>query len=819
MGTLWQDIRYGFRMLSKNARFTWIVVLTLAVGIGANAAIFSVVNAVLLRPLPFEASDRLVQVLTRFEDPKLRRLVEIMTQGKGDTVPVNTLFDYSEIRKRNHVFGHIAAIEVQPLVAIGGDEPLDVLGARVSVDFFNCLGFQPMLGRGFHQEDDQPTKDHVVVLSHQYWKRHCAADPNIIGQNITFKQGAHTVIGVMPPHLRFLEYGDVLEYITPLAEHLEVGDIDVWQPLTLSAERLGPGSMYSPSAWLIARLKSNVALEQAQTELNVISSQLTQEYQQRGKRSFILTKIHERAVAKVRPALWMLMGSVGFVLLIACTNVANMLLARFLSRQREVAIRAALGAGRLRLIRQFLTESFILSLMGGLCALLLTVWSLSLMKALLPSTMPRLSEIRIDGWVLGFVLFVSICTGMMIGLASVLRLSEIGVGQYLKKGCFKIRGGSRRNGLHRILLVSEVGLSLMLLIGAVLMIKSFWRLTNVDLGFEPRHVLVVGTKFDASLKDRIEQLPGVETVAFGSPCINLGGQFDGFDIAGRDTSIEVEKPRAKFIEVGEDYFTALRIPLRMGRSFTENDHGDAERVAIINQTIVRRYFADTSPLDQTLKCGGKPHRIIGVVADVRPNGFRSDVMPTIYLPFAQADWFGGNIDLIVRARGAPERLFAQIRREFLSMNPNSPAPRIRTLEELLAGPVAPMYFNTQLLSLFAVVALFLVSVGTYGLTAFFVSQRTQEIGIRMALGARTTDVLRSVVGQELKLTLIGIGFGLAGAFALTRVTANLLYDTSPTDPMTFISGSLVLIGVALLASYIPARRVSRIDPMVALRYE
>jgi putative ABC transport system permease protein len=808
MGTLWQDVRFAARMLVRAPGFTLVVVLILALGIGANTAIFSVVNAVLLRPLPFDDPARIVQVLTQFDDPRFR-------QAFGGAGPTLCLLDFDQVQKRNHVFERMAAVEQIHFLDCSQEEPRKVLGAKVSAEFFALLGVRPVLGRDFRPEEDQPGQDQVVILGHQYWKERYNADPGIIGQNITFKEGVYTIIGVLPASLHFLEYGELSQVFSMVAEESGSREISLWKPLAPTLEKLGPGSLNSFNHTVIARLTPGTTLPRAQAELSGIGQQLAQEYPRSLPRSFLPVPLSQRTAAKVRPVLWVLLGTVAFVLLIACANVANMLLARSLGRQREIAIRTALGARRLRLIRQFLTESVLLSVLGGLCALLLTVWLLGLLRASLLSKMPRWSDIRVDGWVLGFALGVSLLAGALIGLAPILRLPALSMGRALKEG------RPLQGILHRILLVSQVALTLMLLIGAGLMIKSFWRLTTVDVGFDSRNVLTLGAKYDMSLIERIEQLPGVQKAAFGEPCIWSGGMRERFDVVGREVAVEEKYPEAKLVKISEDYFTVLRIPLLMGRFFTREDHADADRVAIINQTIARRYFRDTSPVGQVLTCkhGGESFRVVGVVGDVRPNGFRSDVMPTIYLPFVQVDWFSVNNNNLIRTAGDPEAAFAAVRREFAALNPLSAPPRIWTLDEQLAGPVRPMRLNMQLLSLFGALALILAAAGVYGLMAFFVSQRTQEIGIRMALGARRTDVLKSVVGQGLRLTLVGTGFGLAGAWALTRVIASLLYDVSPTDPLTFVFVSLVLIGVAALASYLPARRAARIDPMVALRYE
>lgn len=795
-------------MLVRKPGFTFVVVLILALGIGANTAIFSVVNAVLLQPLPFHNPDRIVQILTQFEDPRVRR-------STGEPMYTLCLLDFDQARKRNQVFEYMAAIEPVQFVEYSQDEPRKVLGARVSAEFFPLLGVQPVLGRGFHPEEDQPGQDQVVILGHQYWKKRYQADPGIIGQNITLKQGTYTIIGVLPAHLHFLEYGELSRVFSWAVEESAFRDVSIWKPLAPTPEKLGPGSLYSFNTSVIARLRSDRTLEQARADLDMISKQLAKEHPRGLQRSLLPVSLPEQTFAKVRPVLWVLLGTVVFVLLIACANVANMLLARSFGRQREIAIRMALGAGRLRLVRQFLTESLLLSLTGGFFALLLNVWSLDLMRASLLSKMPRLSEIRSDASVLCFALAVSVLTGVMIGLVPILRLPELGMGWALKQG------RSLHGALHRVLLVSEVALTTMLLIGTGLMIKSFWRLTTVDLGYDPRNVVTIGSKYDTSLKERIGQLPGVEMAAFGEPCVWGGGMTEKFDVVGRDISVEGEYPDAKFVKISEDYFTVLRIPLLMGRLFTGRDHAQAERVAIINQTIARHYFPDDSPLDQTLSCKGygRSFRIVGVVGDVRPNGFRSNVMPTIYLPFVQVDWFSLNNNLFVRTLGNPGPVVEAVRREFLAMNPLSPPPRIWTLEELLTGPIQPMRSNMQLLSVFAALALILASVGVYGLMAFFVSQRTQEIGIRMALGAERSDVFKLVIKKGLILIVVGLVIGLGGALALTRVLRSLLYDVTPTDLITFVAVSLLLMAVGLVACYIPARRATKIDPMSALRYE
>ncbi len=816
MGTVWQDVRFAARILVKSPGFTLTVVLILTLGIGATTTIFSIVNAVLIQPLPFRQPQRLVQVMRRFDRPESRQ------STRRNTSATLCLLEFSEIHKRNHVFESIAALESNDFVDATGEEPRKLLGVCVSWDFFTCLGIQPLLGRGFRAEEGRPGEDRVVVLGYQYWRQRYGADPHVIGKTITFTEGTYTIVGILPARLRFLEYGGISDAFAWRAEESGSKEFSVWKPLAPTPEQEGERSIGRYNASVFARLRSNVTLARAQAELDVIGRELLQQYPRSSARSFPLTPLPERAAAGMRPALWAFLGAVGFVLLIACANVANLLLARSLGRCREVAIRMAIGAGRVRLIRQFLTESLVLSLIGGLCAVLLVIGSLHGIRASMLAKMPRLSEIRVDGWVLGFALCLSLLTGVIIGFIPILHLVGPGVSRTMKEGGFTTRSRSLHGILRSTLLISEVALSLILLTGAGLMVKSFWRLVTVDIGFDARKVLTIGAGFNATLKDRIGQLPGVEGAAFGEPPVWNGGTFEKFNVTGRDISVNDELPEAKFIKISDDYFTILRIPLLMGRLFDAGDHVDAERVAIVNQSIARQYFPDRSPLDQIIGVKGRSlsFRIVGVVGDVRPNGFRSDVMPTVYLPFVQGDkWFRVNNNLIVRARGDLGPALTAVRREFLAMNPLSPPPRLRTLDEQLMEPVRPMRANMQLLSIFAALALVLASVGVYGLMAFSVSQHTQEIGIRMALGARSLDILRSVVGQGLKLTLVGTGIGLVGAFALTRVISSLLYDVSPTDPLTFAFVSLVLIAVAALASYLPARRAARIDPMVALRYE
>jgi putative ABC transport system permease protein len=805
MGTLWQDLRYGFRILARSPGFTVVVVVILSLGIGANTAIFSIINGVLLRPLPFANPQRVVQIFRQ--------------RQKGDRAdPFNNMRDCLEIQKRNHVFAGVAALSPTGFVDTSFEEPQRIGGARVPAAFFDLLGVRPMLGRGFRPEEERPGQEHVVVLSHEYWTQHYGANAGILGQDITLqeeiwsregitsREGIYTVIGVMPASFWCLDRRSL------------------WAPLVITAEQSRESGTYD--SYLIARLGPGITLGQAQAEVDVIAGQLRQERPPAsGDHSFLLLAPRERLVANVRHTLWVLSGIVGFVLAIACANVASMLLARSLGRQREMAIRRTLGAQRVRLVRQYLTEGLILSLAGGLGGLLLTVCTLSLLKASLPYNVPRVSEVRIDGWVLGFAMAVSLLVGTLVGLVPVLRHADLDTSRILKKGRFVVGGGI----LHRALLVGEIALSLMLLIGAGLLIRSFRGLTSVDLGFDPKNVLVADTDprgslypqphvYFPALLERVRQLPGVQTAALGDLHLFGSRAQNTFRIPGREIPTDGQSPSADVIHVDEGYFQTLRIPLQQGRFPAENDRADTEPVVVVNQAFVRRYFPNASAVGQTITCWDKGWQIVGVVADVRPNGFRSDSTATMYFPCRQISR-SPSVRLIVRTAGEPLSVLDSLRREFLALAPRLPPAQIKMVEEILSRRVAPLRFNMQLLSLFAALALLLAAVGIYGLVAFFVSQRTHEIGIRMALGARRIDVLRSVVGQGFKLTLVGTVLGLAGAWALTRLIASLLYAVSPTDPLTFVCVALLLGGVALLACYLPARRAARIDPMVALRYE
>ena len=804
MRTLWQDIRYGFRMLARNPGFTTAVVLILALGIGANTAIFSVVNAVLLRPLPCKEPNRIVQIWeTNIE------------RGMHGT-PVSPL-NFLDWKDRNQVFEHMGAYCFTSFNLTGVDEPKTVKGTRVSGGFFNVLGIGAMLGRTFSSDDCGPGSDTVAVLSHGLWQRCFGSDPSIMGRTLTLDGKPHSVIGIMPPNFCFPRNW-----------------VDVWVPLVLEANdpSTGRGKHYLSA---MALLRANVTVKQAQAEMDAISRQLEQEYPYTNAGfSVTLVPLHDEVVGSVRTALFALLGAVSFVLLIACANVANMLLARNTTRQKEMAIRSALGAGRLRLIRQLLVESLVLSLLAAPFGVLLSLWGIDVLAALSPR-LPHLGEIGIDARVLSFAAGISLLAAALFGLLPALLETKVELSESLKEGTGRSSCGLHGHRVRSLLLVSEVALAFVLLIGAGLMLKSFRLLMGVELGFEPTNVLTIGlhlphskypeahhrAAFHHRIIEQIGKLPGVHSI--GATHIlpltdnNLNLKFA---IEGAPPAALGQGTGADYRRISHNYFRTMRIPLLTGRVFTERDTDEAPAVAIINKTMAQRFFPEKDPLGQRIIIwdgGPNPREIIGVVGDVRYRGLHASRTPMVYVPYAQCPQ--GSMFLVIRTVNDPKSIAPLVRSGVWTVDKEIPVSSIRTMEQILKRSVSRRRFNILLLEVFAVAALILASVGIYGVVAYSVSQRIHEIGIRMALGAQTRDVLQMVIKQGLILALIGVAVGLAAALALTRVISSLLYEVSPTDPVIFVCVSLFLTGVALLASYIPARRATKIDPMVALRYE
>ncbi|HEY0004368.1 MAG TPA: ABC transporter permease [Pyrinomonadaceae bacterium] len=807
LGDLWQDLRYGLRMLVKSPGFTIVAVIALALGIGANSAIFSVVNTVLLRPLPYKDPDRLVMV---WEDNT--------RHGYPRDTPAAA--NYIDWREQNQVFEGMAAVADLSINLTGVGEPERIEGCRVSASLFPLLGVEPQLGRAFLPEEDAPGGNRVVIMSHGLWQRRFGSDMKIIGQPLNLNGESYRVVGVMPPQFQF-----------PRRE------IELWVPIAFtSQEAASRGKHYLE---VIARTKTGITLQQAQAEMNTIAARLQQQYpEQNTDLGAVVTPLHEYFAGDIKPALLILLGAVGFVLLIACANVANLLLARAAVRQKEISIRIALGASRWRLIRQFLTESILLAALGGVVGLLLSLWGVSLLKSFIPENISQARAITIDAKVLVFTLLVSLLTGLVFGLAPATQASNFNLNETLKEGGRDSAAGSRGNRIRALLVIAEVAVSLILLIGAGLLINSFLRLRSVDPGFRADKLLTMQvalpeqkypdharrTVFYTELLRRVEALPGVKSAAVTTnlPLYRQGNSI-GIFIEGRPDPPPAQVPIVVTRVISPRYFSTMGIQLLQGRSISEQDRVDSPAVAVISETMARKYWPGEDPIGKRISPGKAETpedwiTIIGVVKDVRQFELSATPKPQMYLSYTQAAFFEPR-DLVISTDAEPLSLAATVRRAVWEIDKDQPVSDIRTMEEILSESVARQRFSMLLLGIFAALALALAAVGIYGVMSYSVAQRTREIGIRMALGAQRSDVLKLAVGAGLKLVLIGVAIGLLASFVLTRVMSSLLFGVSATDPATFVIISLVLISVALLASYIPARRATKVDPMIALRYE
>ncbi|MGE0129992.1 MAG: ABC transporter permease [Blastocatellales bacterium] len=809
MQTIWQDLRYGARMLLKSPNVTLIAIITLALGIGANTAIFSVANTALLRPLPYQNPGDLVMVWETA--PKLGF-------PHNDVAPANFL----DWRDQNQVFTQIAAFGGASLSLTGRGEPERIEGARVSASLFPLLGVAPALGRVFNEQEDRFEAPGVIVLSHGLWHRRFGGDPGVVGQNLTLDNRPYTVVGVMPAHFRF-----------PGREQ------EFWMPMGFNPdEAAGRGDHYLS---VVARLKPGVTRRQAQTEMDAIAARLQQQYPRTNTdQGVALVPLHEEFAGAIRKPLLILLGVVGFVLLIACANVTNLLLARATLRAQELTIRAALGASRLRLTRQLLTESILLALSGGAVGALLAIWGVDLLETLVPENLAQARDIVVDGRVLGFTAVVSLLTGVVFGLAPALQVSRPNLTEALKEGGRGGAGGESRGRLRGALVIGEIALSLVLLTGAGLMIKSFYRLTSVDPGFQPDKALTMrmqlsGEKYGDPVKRRefydrmlqqAQSLPGVQSagVITQLPLTTQGLHFS-FSLEGQPPMPAANLPQAAFRVISRDYFRAIGIPLLRGRSFTPQDTADAQAVVVINRTMAERFWPTQEALGKRFKVGASDGQnpwmvVVGVVGDVRQSSLDQALKPEMYVSHLQdRRFFAMPRDLVVRTTGDPISMAAAVRAEIWKLDKDLPLFRVRTMEQILSESVAAQRFNMLLLTVFAALALLLAAIGIYGLMSYATAQRTHEIGIRLALGARASDVLRLVMRQGVILTISGVAVGLAGAFALTRVMTGLLFGVSATDPLIFTLIASLLTLVALLACYLPARRAAKVDPMVALRYE
>jgi putative ABC transport system permease protein len=807
MENLLKDIRYGLRMIVKSPGFTIVAVLALALGIGANTAIFSVVNSVLLRALPFEQQEQLVQVWGTH--------VKRGTAKNPASYP-----DFADFRDQNQVFAHMAAYTQSVAILTGVDAPEQLSGVTASGDLFAVLGARPLSGRAFTREDEQPNSPRVAVISYGLWQRRFAANPQLVGRQITLDGVSRTVVGIMPQDFAFPLEAQKTEYWITLDPTTETNK-------ERGAHYLG----------VIARLKPGVSLTQAQAEMSTIAGRLEQQYPERNVgRGVMLISMYEQVVGDIRPALLILLGAVGFVLLIACANVANLLLARAASRQKEIAIRSALGANRARIMRQLLTESVLLSVIGGLLGLLLALWGLDLLVTLMPADLPRVKEISLDGRVLSFTLVVSAMTGLIFGLAPALQASRQDLNESLKEGSRGSSEGIGRNRIRSLLVVSQVALSLVLLIGAGLLIRSFKQLHDVHPGFDPQRVLTANVAlpdakyhedarmaafFDQALQNA-SSVPGLEAVGAVSP-LPLSGEMaqNLLTVEGRPPVSPGERNITNSRTISADYFRVMGIPLIKGRVFNERDGKDAPRVVVINETLARKYFPGEEPLGKRINvtiASDNVAEIVGVVGDVKHMSLDKESGPEAYFSYKQIPF--PYMTLVARSKSdTPSSLAAGLRQAVERVDSDQPLSDVRTMEQLLADSLARRRFNMLLLGLFSAVALLLAAVGIFGVMNYSVAQRTHEIGIRMALGAQTGDVLKMVVSQGMILTFIGVVLGLGAAFLVTRFMSGLLYGVTATDPLTFAAVALVLSLVALLAIIIPARRATKVDPMIALRYE
>ncbi|MGB7921785.1 MAG: ABC transporter permease [Pyrinomonadaceae bacterium] len=799
LGNLWQDLRYGLRMLAKKPGFTAVAITTMALGIGANTAIFSVINAVLLKPFPYPEAERLV------------------TMRSNQSLP-----DLEDAQAQSQSFEDAGGVVLQAQDFTGGSEPVQVQAGLSTAGIFHVLGASPIIGRVISPEEDRYGGERVVVLSHGFWQRQMGGDPNVVGRAIPLSGNNYTVVGVLPAG-----------FDAPRESPEVWVSLRVANPLAAKAR----GVHFLRTYWL---LKPGVTLEQAQAEMATVDRWLEQQYPDENKgRQTRLMSLQERVAGDARPALFVLFGAVGLVLLIACANFANLLLARAASREREIVIRAALGAGRARLIRQMLTESVLLALMGGAGGLVLAMWSIDLLQSLKPANLPRVASVQIDARVLVFTLAVSVLTGLVFGLVPALNSSRLDMNEALKEGGRSATAGSARHRFSSLLVVSELALALVLLVGAGLLIKGFWRLQQVEPGFNPAHLLTMRvelpearyreipkqTQYRRQVLEEINSLPGVEAAMVSEIPLVDDALTHNFIIEGRPPMSPGDEPDLYTRSVGGHYFRTMNIPLRTGRDFTEQDKEDAPFVGIINESMVRQYFQNENPIGARFRWAraeGEPQwiTIIGVAGDVKHFGLNEAEEPAVYTPYAQSQqpwkrW----MYLVVRSDAEPTALANMVKNKIWTVDNQIPITRVKTMTEVAAASVAGQRFNMLLLGIFAAVALMLAAVGIYGVISYTVTQRTHEIGIRMALGAQTRDVLKLILGQGLLLAVIGVVIGIAGAFALTRVMTSLLFNVSATDPATFASVALLLVCVALLASYIPARRAMKVDPMIALRDE
>ncbi|HYJ07241.1 MAG TPA: ABC transporter permease [Chthoniobacterales bacterium] len=813
-----QEFRFALRNLIKTPGFTLVAVITVALAIAANTAVFSLVNALLIRPLPFKAPESLVLLFEKFS-----------AQGL-DQIPVSAP-EYLDWEKQTQSYERIAAFNFANFNLTGGDMPERIQGAVVTPSLFPLLGVQPVKGRVFNDSEFGEGNDGVLMISERLWRRRFNSDPQLVGTQLSVNGRSFTVVGIMPANFEFplplfgVQGGTFAERA------------DMWKPIAFTKQELE--SRGSRSYGVIGRLKPGVTLAQAQAEADTIVANwhplFPDNYEPATKFGATLYPMHDLVIGGMRPALMILLGAVAMVLLIACANLTTMLLARAGAREREFAIRLALGAGRMQLVRQMLAESILLALIGGTAGVMLAVWGLDLLRSIGTQTVPRLAEVNLDMRVLLVTLGTAVATGIIIGLIPALATGKPELTEALKEGGRGSTSGIRRNRLRNALVIAEVALALVLLVGASLLMKSFARLQNVHPGFEPKNVLTMEVAlpllkyprgkpvadFYAEVTRRVKALPGVEAASFTSILPLSGTNSDSsFQIEGRDPIAEKVYPDEEIRSITPEYFSALKVPLLQGRFFNEGDQFEGPGVTIINQAFAKKWFPNQEAVGKritfsdTRKPDVKWITIVGVVGDMRHRGLDLDPKPEYYFAHNQNPY--RSMILAVRSTQDPRSLTSSIRREISRLDPDLPAANVRTLEEVAADSIAPRKLSVVLIGVFAAVALVLASVGIYGVMSFLVVQRTHEIGVRMALGAQRSDVLRLVIGRAAKLVLMGTAIGLILGVLSSRALRALLFNVGAFDLMTFVTVTISLIVVSLLASYIPAVRATRADPMIAL---